>query len=159
MNKHYVQNASHTKHQSYLHSNYVLSIDFGNEVINQDPIACSRRILNNLNDLAITEGKAHMVVTVLLHRDGPLKRTITNSQGNIVYTSLLDDLIDLVLRVARHRLPIDLHNQVKTKRTKIIIGRSTKRMLTLTHCTPRAKKLSTRNSVKHIKQRSTLFKH
>lgn len=94
-----------------LHSNDILSIDFCDEVVSQHPVTCSRRILHNLPDLAVTESKSHVVVAILLHGDSALKGTVTHSNGNFLRSSLLEDLIDCVFGVACYRFPIDLHQR------------------------------------------------
>ena len=52
-----------------------------------------------------------MVGAVLLHGDGTLKGSVTDSQGDAIPTSLLDQLAHLIGSVACHNFTIDLHRR------------------------------------------------
>ena len=69
----------------------------------------SRRILDDGLDLAPIVAEANMVGAVLLHGDGSLKWSVTDSQRDAVSSSLLDHLAHLVSSVACHYFTIDLH--------------------------------------------------
>ena len=52
-----------------------------------------------------------MIGTILLHRDGPLKRTIANSDRDTGSGGFLDDFAGLVVTVACHHFTIDLQGE------------------------------------------------
>ena len=61
------------RHDPYLQSNDILSINFGEIMISEDTITSGRGVLHDSHDLAIPEGKPNMIGAVLLHSDGTLK--------------------------------------------------------------------------------------
>ena len=60
---------------SYLETNNVLSVDFCDVMIDQYTVTSCRTVFDDLSDFAISESEPNMIGAILLHCNGPLKRS------------------------------------------------------------------------------------
>ena len=79
----------------------------------------SRRVLDNILNLPVVVTEANVVGAVLLHGDGPLKGTITDCQGHLLFWRLLDGLGGFVRAVPSNNLAIDLWKKGEREGRKI----------------------------------------
>jgi hypothetical protein len=96
------------------------------EVLGVAALPGSRGVLDDSLDLSIVVAEAYMVGTILLHSDGALKGSVTDSKGDALSCSLLDHLANLVSRIPCHDLTIDL-----LESTSVLRGGYTSRIHTL----------------------------
>lgn len=95
-----------------LHADHMLTVDFQQMMVDEQPVTGGRRILYDGCDATVNKRKANISNRILVHGHHPFEWSITNDHRNVIFRGIFDDFVHFVGTVAGQKVVVDLQNLV-----------------------------------------------